>query len=157
MKTTKVAILGKLNTRVQAPFGDISWDIWSVNRRPNEEKLPRVDLWFDLHFEPFTSGQDFTRENFPFEEIERMLGGHYFNNTISYVIAYAILKGYKEIALYGMNFSTAAEKQIKQYENVRELIFFAKGKGIKVTAPYDKIMVQEYPQYTREYVANKPK
>ena len=81
-----------------------------------------------------------------------MLGGHYFNNSISYVIAYAIYKGYKEISLYGMDFQTLAERKIKQYENVRELIFFAKGKGIKITAPYDKLMLQEYPQYTREYV-----
>lgn len=153
----KVAILGKLNTREKAPFGCKEWDIWSVNRRENEKELPRVDLWFDLHFEPFTQGQDFTRENFPFDEIEQMLGGHYFNNTVSYLIAYAIYKGYKEIALYGMRFETPAEKQIKQYENVRELIFFAKGRGIKVTAPYDNIMVAEYPTYTKEYVENKPK
>lgn len=153
----KVAILGKLPTQDKAPFNDPEWDIWSINRRPNEKQKTRVDLWFDLHFEPFTPGQDFTRENFPFDEIENMLGGHYFNNTISYVIAYAILKGYKEIALYGMRFVTEAERKIKQYENVRELIFFAKGKGIKVTAPYDEIMIAQYPQYTKEYVANKPK
>ena len=157
MKTTKVAILGKLNTRVQAPFGDKTWDIWSVNKRPGESALPRCDLWFDLHFTPFTQDQDIFRDNFPFKDIEEMLGGHYFNNTISYVIAYAVYKGYKEIALYGMNFCTEAEQLIKQYENVRELIFFAKGKGIKITAPYDEVMVQEYPKYTQEYVANKPK
>lgn len=157
MKITKVAILGKLPTRNKAPFDDSGWDIWSVNKRPNEILLPRVNKWFDLHFEPFTSDQDFTRDNFPFKEIEEMLGGHYFNNTISYVIAYAIYKGYKEIALYGMAFNTEPEKKIKQYENVRELIFFAKGKGIKITAPFDSVMLQEYPQYTKEYVANKPK
>ena len=84
-----------------------------------------------------------------------MLGGHYFNNSISYVIAYAIYKGYKEIALYGMDFQTPAERKIKQYENVREIIFFAKGKGIIITAPYDKLMLQEYPEYTKEYVKNR--
>lgn len=155
-KPLKVAILGKLNTKYKAPFENKSWEIWGVNRRSGET-LPRVDKWFDLHFEPFTAGQDFTRDNFPFEEIDKMLGGHYFNNTVSYLIAYAILKGYKEIALYGMAFNTESERKIKQYENVRELIFFAKGKGIKVTAPNDPVMVQEYPQYTKEYVANKPK
>lgn len=153
----KVAILGKLDTKLKAPFDNPEWDIWSVNRRPNEEPLPRVDLWFDLHFTPFTEGQDFTRDNFPFKETEKLLGGHYFNNTVSYVIAYAIIKGYREIALYGMRFTTSAEKHIKQYENVRELIFFAKGKGIIVTAPFDEIMTAQYPEYTPEYVANKPK
>lgn len=157
MQRTKVAILGKLPTRFKAPFNNPEWEIWSVNKRPNEEPLLRVDKWFDLHFEPFTQGQDFTRENFPFEEIDEMLGGHYFNNSMSYVIAYAIYKGFKEITLYGMAFNSEPERKIKQYENVRELIFFAKGKGIKVTAPYDPIMLKEYPAYTKEYVANKPK
>ena len=120
----KVAILGKLPTRLNAPFGDSNWEIWSVNKRP-QETLPRVDKWFDLHFEPFTPGQDFTRDNFPFEDIDAMLGGHYFNNSMSYVIAYVIYKGFKEIALYGMAFNSEPERKIKQYENVRELIFFA--------------------------------
>ncbi len=151
----KVAILGKLSTKYKAPFNDKSWEIWGLNKRPFEE-LPRVDLWFDLHFKPFSAGQDFTRENFPFEKIDEMVGGHYFNNTVSYLIAYAILKGYKEIALFGMAFDNAAERKIGQYGNVRELIFFAKGKGIKVTAPADPVMVKEYPQYTKEYVKNKP-
>ena len=152
----KVAILGKLNTKYKAPFEDKSWEIWGLNKRPFEE-LPRVDLWFDLHFKPFSQGQDFTRDNFPFEEIDEMLGGHYFNNTVSYLMAYAIYKGYDEIALYGMAFNNAAEIKIGQYGNVRELIFFAKGRGIKVIAPADPVMVKEYPQYTKEYVANKPK
>lgn len=151
----KVAILGKLSTKYDAPFDDLSWDIWSVNRRFNEQHLFRCDKWFDLHFEPFTPNQDFTRDNFPFEEIEKMIGGHYFNNTISYVIAYAILQGYKEIALYGMRFTDESEIRRKQYENVRELIFFAKGKGIKITAPSDPIMLQEYPTYTPEFVKNR--
>lgn len=155
MKNDKVAILGKLYTRYKAPFADESWDIWSVNKREGESALPRCDLWFDLHYQPFSNDQDIFRKDFPFKEVDEMLGGHYFNNSISYVIGYAILKGYKEIALYGMNFLTEAEQKIKQYENVRELIFFAKGRGIKVTAPWDEIMLEEYPEYTKEYVASR--
>ena len=150
----KVAILGKLQTKLYAPFWDKEWDIWTINK---DEWLPRVTLWFDLHYEPFKKDADITRANFPFKQIDLMLGGHYFNNTISYLIAYAILQGYSEIALFGMEFSTKAEIKAKQYENVRELIFYAKGKGIKITAPYDKIMLQEYPQYTKEFVENRKK
>lgn len=151
----KVAILGKLQTKFYAPFFDKTWDIWSVNKHSDEKQIPRVDLWFDLHFEPYNKNADFTRANFPLNEIDNMLGGHYFNNSISYLIAYAIYKGYEEIALYGMKFNTEAEIKIKQYENVRELIFFAKGKGIKITAPEDLILLQEYPQYTKEYLATR--
>ena len=62
----KVAILGKKPTRLKAPFNDKEWDIWSVNKRP-DEILPRCDKWFDLHYEPFNENQDFTRDNFPFD------------------------------------------------------------------------------------------
>ena len=154
---TKLAILGKLQTKFYAPFFDKTWDIWSVNKHSDEKQIPRVDLWFDLHFEPYNKDAQISRQNFPFKEIDNLLGGHYFNNSISYLIAYAIYKGYKEIALYGMKFNTETEQKIKQYENVRELIFFAKGRGIKITAPEDSILLKEYPAYTKTYVENKPR
>lgn len=147
MKTIKkVAILGKLPTKFKAPFGDDSWDIWTLNY--HKEELPRVTLWFDIHaFNP-NKRADITRTNYPFEEAERMLGGQYFNNSISYMIAYAILKGYEEIALYGMRFNAQHEaRRDGEYQNVRELIFFAKGKGLKITAPQDQPMLIEYPLY----------
>jgi hypothetical protein len=64
------------------------------------------------------------------------------------LIAYAILQGYKEIALYGMRFDAEHEaRRNGEYQNVRELLFFAKGRGVKVTAPADRTMLQEYPYY----------
>lgn len=141
----KVAILGKLPTKHKAPFNDYNWDIWTLNR--NSEDLPRVTLWFDIHrYKPYENA-DITRENYPFEEAEKLVGGQYYNNSISYMIAYAILKGYEEIALYGMAFINDNEHRREEFFNVRELIFFAKGKGIKVTAPVDPIMLKSYPYY----------
>ena len=34
-----------------------------------------------------------------------------------------------------------------EYQNVRELIFFAKGKGINITAPADASMLASYSLY----------
>ena len=141
----KVAILGKLPTKFNAPFNDKKWDIWAFNC--HREELPRVTKWFDIHAKSPNPIADIKRSKFPFKKCEKLLGGQYFNNTVSYCIAYAILKGYKEIALYGMRFLTDHEHRNQEYQNVRELIFFAKGKGIKVTAPCDKIMLKEYPYY----------
>ena len=144
----KVAILGKLPTKFEAPFDKKDWDIWTLNKHIDCEKLPRVDLWFDIHSRGIYEKANVTRENYPFKEAEELVGGQYFNNSISYMIAYAILKGYKEIALYGMKFSAAIEsKRDGEYQNVRELIFFARGRGIKVTAPVDEVMLKEYPLY----------
>ena len=145
---TKVAILGKLPTKFNAPFDDKKWDIWTLNKHIDCEKLPRVDLWFDIHSRGVYEKANITRKNYPFKEAEELVGGQYFNNSISYMIAYAILKGYKEIALYGMNFNSEHEhRRDGEWQSVREMIFFAKGKGIKVTAPADGTMLKEYKLY----------
>lgn len=145
---TKVAILGKLPTKFYAPFNNREWDIWTLNKHFDGEKLKRIDLWFDIHANNPKEDADITRKNYPFKEAKDMLGGQFFNNSISYMIAYAILKGYKEIALYGMKFDAQHEfRRNGEYQNVRELIFFAKGRGIKVTAPKDIEMLKEYPLY----------
>lgn len=144
---TKVAILGKLPTKFKAPFDNPEWDIWTLNRHIDCEKLPRVDLWFDIHARGVYEKANITRENYPFKEAEGLAGGQYFNNSISYMIAYAILNGYKEIALYGMRFTTDNEHRRGEYTNVREWIFYCKGRGIKVTAPVDAVMLKEYALY----------
>ena len=145
---TKVAILGKLPTKFNAPFDNKKWDIWTLNKHIDCEKLPRVDLWFDIHSRGVYEKANITRKNFPFKAVEKMLGGQYFNNSIAYMIAYAIYKRYTHIALYGMNFNSEHEhRRDGEYQNVRELIFFAKGKGIKVTAPADYAMLKEYKLY----------
>jgi len=145
MPNKKVAILGKLQTKYYAPFWDKTWDIWTLNY--NNGVLPRIDLWFDLHTYKPNPAADITRVNYPFKEANELVGGQYFNNSVSYMIAYAILQGYEEIALYGMRFVNDGQPRVEQYNNVRELIFFARGKGIKVTSPYDDIMLKEYNPY----------
>lgn len=143
----KVAILGKLPTKFKAPFHDLDYDIWAFNWHEDVNKIPRVTIWFDIHSCGFNPNAKITRSNFPFTECENLLGGQYFNNTVSYLIAYAILEGYREIELYGMRFNSGSEIRNAEYHNVRELIFFAKGSGISITAPYDSIMLKEYPLY----------
>ena len=147
MKNKKVAILGKLDTKFKAPFNDDSFDIWAFNKHDDEAQIPRVDVWFDIHKDVVKPGAHIKRADFPFEDVEKLVGGNYFNNTVSYLIAYAIIQGYEEIQLYGMRFWTDFEQRKLEYQNVRELIFFAKGKGIKISAPVDEVMMSEYELY----------
>ena len=135
--TKKIAILGKLETKYEAPFEDPSWEIWSMNKHADEEFIPRVDKWFDIHIEPDKKDADILREDFPFEECHKLAGGRYFNNITSYLIAYAILQGVTDLALYGMRFTIDHERRQRERENVRQWIFFAKGRGINVTIPCD--------------------
>lgn len=143
----KLAILGKLSTKFNAPFDNPDYEIWAFNTHDDKNRIKRVDIWFDLHSWGFNPKADIKREDFPIDECIQLVGGKYFNNSVSYLLAYAILKGYKEIELYGMRFNAKHEQQRDgEYQNVRELIFFAKGMGIKVSAPCD-CLLNEYPLY----------
>ena len=134
----KIAILGKLETKYNAPFDDESWEIWSMNKHNDEQFIPRVDKWFDIHLNPDKKDADVLRKDFPFDACHELAGGKYFNNITSYLIAYAILLGATDIALYGMRFTIDHSHRQEERENVRNWIFFAKGRGINVTIPCDK-------------------
>lgn len=140
----KVAILGKLPSKYFAPFEDMSYDIWTCNYN---EVLARVDHIFDIHSHGANPKATVTRSNYPFREVERLVGGQYFNNTFSYMIAFAILLQYREIELYGVRLYDDHEIREHQRQNVRELIFFARGRGIKVSAPADECLLEEYEYY----------
>lgn len=146
MVRNKVAIVGKLDSKKYAPYNDFTWDIWTLNYF---QDVPRVDLLFDIHTHNANPQANITRANYPFKEAEALVGGNYYNNTFSYMIAYGILKGYKEIALYGARFIVDEEIRTQQRQSVREIVMFARGRGIKVTAPFDKCLLAEYPYYDR--------
>ena len=136
--TKKIVILGKLETKYNAPFDNPEWEIWSMNKHKDEDLIPRVDKWFDIHINPIKQNADILRKDFPFEECNKLANGCYFNNITSYMIAYAILQGATDIALYGMRFTIDHERRQRELDNVRQWIFFALGRGINVTIPYDK-------------------
>lgn len=146
-KPKKICILGKLSTKFEAPFDDKSWEIWAFNKHSDAHLLPRVDKWFDLH--PYAEDHKvaYTIKNFPFKACEELVGGEYFNNCLSYLIAFAILKKATDIALYGCNFDADAKERGRELANVRELIFFARGKGVKVTAPEDWRILNTWYRY----------
>lgn len=140
----KIAILGKLDTKYFAPFNDESWEVWSMGKHHDHHLLPRIDKCFDIHKVPTNIDKGVIhRDDFPMQECIDLVGGEYFNNTTSWLIAYAILQGAEKIALYGMRFEQDHDLRVKQYQNARELIFFAKGRGIEVTS-YDEVMLREY-------------
>lgn len=141
----KVAILGKLVSKFNAPFEDMSYDIWTLNY--HQEELPRVTLWFDLHTKNPNPRANITRANYPFTAAEALVGGNYYNNSFSYMLAYAIIKGYKEIELYGCRFLHDEEIRTQQRQSVRELVMFARGRGIKVSAPVDECLLEGYEYY----------
>lgn len=147
----KVAIIGKKIGKYQAPFYDLSYEIWGCNKHDDFNNIPRFTKWFDLHDKTTTRFNNLsikpliTVDEYPYDEIEKMLNGKRCNNSMAYMIAYAIYKGYQEIKLYGCDFVTPEEIRTHQRINVVNLLYFAMGKGIKVFS-YEGLLT-EYEQY----------
>lgn len=77
---------------------------------------------------------------FPFEEIFAWMadkgfgGSKYFTNTISYLIMFAAMSGFKEISVYGVDMSTDSE-YMHQKASAEYMIGLCEGMGIKVYIP----------------------
>ena len=155
---SKVIILGTARSSLEdAPFADESYEVWGCGNA--WQYTPRYDRWFEFHDISALAGhletygdhikwlQEATipimvskdcdiltnPELFPIKEITDMFG-RYFTNTISLMIAYAVYKGKKEIALYGVNMAFSGEYQ-EQRPSCEYILGVATGMGIKVIIP----------------------
>ena len=71
---------------------------------------------------------------------------HYFTNSISYMIALAIMEGFEEIAIYGVDMAQDTE-YASQKPSCEFFIGWAKGAGIKVTIPKQSDLLKAYYFY----------
>lgn len=104
-------------------------NLGEVVHRINAMKIPLIA--------PFKYEEIPLSEAFPLEECVEKLGTPYMLNTISYMIAYAILKGAKEIHLYGVNQASSSE-YFYEKASVEYMLGIANGMGIKITINGDK-------------------
>lgn len=126
-----IQILGKLESKFHADFDNENVEIWSMNKHVDANMLPRVDKWFDLHIQPSIDAH-YTKQNFPFEKCHELVGRR-FVTTAAYMIAFAIVEGATEISLFGMRFTNDGNpRRQRELHNVRELIFYALGRGVKI-------------------------
>ena len=150
-KSLKVAIIGKLPSKWEAFKLDESWEIWGCNRHIDMDKMPRITRWFDIHknissYNENISSKLITRDKYPLEKVLDLLGGNYLNNSISYMVMYAVLLNAEEIRLYGIRLENDTENRTKQLQNLREILFYCKAKNIKIWSIEDNILA-EYPLY----------
>ncbi len=162
----KIALVGTApSSRMLAPFQDNSWTIWACSPG-NQNILPRVDAWFELHGnllwpecksygEPYIEWlkrlnipvymQDqrylANAVTFPMLEMVREFGRDFFTSSFAWMMAFAIHKGASEIALYGIDMASRDE-----YILQRPGFFFfrhiANQRGIKVSAPHESDIMQ---------------
>jgi len=138
-----VAICGSGPSVTELPNPYIG-DVWIMNGKYG--CVPRWDLMFDLHHETFKSASNgFTpleergipldtyivQENYPTQEA-LALRGFRFHSTTDLMIAYAILKGYEAIDIYGVDFRKWEPTRELQRRSVAQWIEFARELGILV-------------------------
>ncbi len=154
----KVAIVGYTPTRKYAPYRDPEWEIWGVNdlfKFQAENDVVRWDRWFELHeYRSCLSKEkldrcrdEFKKWNIPVYmqkkhpdipcSVEYPLQdvidayGDYLTNSISYMVALAILEGFEEIGIYGVDMSTDSEYG-HQRPSCEYWVGVARGRGITV-------------------------
>ena len=111
--------------------------MWEEHREiPNSTQYP-LDLILD-HFDIYGEGMA--------PEVTQQRDRNYFTNSISWMIALAIFKGYEEIHLYGVNMAQDQEYQ-HQRPSCEMFVGWARGAGIKVNLPIQSDLCRSFMLY----------
>ena len=155
-KQKRIAIVGKAPDTIKtAPWNDPSWQIWILNDMAVMGEAPRWDVCFevhpDLHAKPkphvewlskshgkpiFTFGQVAGVPDslpLPVDEITGAMG-RYINNTVSWMLAAAILAEPEEIGVWGVNMEVDGEYK-HQKGSCEFFVGVGLGRGIRMTIP----------------------
>jgi len=104
------------------PDGTLAWDWESLNKLD----IPIVSLHRFSELKRLV--------HYPYDKIvERFdgMGKEFFTNTICYMIAYALYKGYNKIRMYGVDMATSME-YILERGGIEYWVGRAEGMGVKV-------------------------
>ena len=127
----KVFILGSgpSLTKYRHEKGNI---VWCPVAMKNPEMDDIITTYFGLHNDErglFEGIID--QRNYPLDEIINKFNSFFFTNTVSYMIAYALYTGVKEIEIYGVDM-VGYEEYVNQRSSVLYWTGRAEGLGVKV-------------------------
>ncbi len=164
-KSNHLAIIGLAPRTMRLASTDSNIDKWTMNRGVCE--VPQADVIFELH--PFGELSEahlisLNEKNVPIfmhdkhPEVERSLRfpiediaknfGPWFQSSISYLIAFAIMLGYKKLSLYGIDMESNHYYR-NQKPNVMYYIGLATGAGMRVYIPEEaELMKPELYSYS---------
>ncbi|MFA5234969.1 MAG: hypothetical protein WC390_11275 [Sulfurimonas sp.] len=152
-----IAIVGKAPSSLGlAPYGDKSWQIWTLSDLVLCKQSPRYDVQFELHKidqitgprQPFRDWLGrvekplFVREATPDlpnatpypKDMIVAKYGHYFTNTVSWMIALAIEMKPERIGVWGVDMACNDEYG-HQRPSCEYFLGMARGLGIEVVIP----------------------
>ena len=125
----------------------------AVFSRPNNHNDPHHWEWLqEKHEFPIYMQQEWkdipSSVNFPVEDIYKEFG-NYFTSTMPFIMAWAVLNGYKRLELYGLDMASGTE-YLYQRPNMHYFIGFLRGKGIDIYIPPNSKLMKGYAKYAYE-------
>ena len=167
----RLAIVGyATSSRDLAPFDDPEFDIAGLNQL--YRFIPRADVWFDIHINWESENVEKTDHRgwltncgipvvmstpewsiptavrFPLEPCIQIYAD-YFTSSVSFMVAWGIHQGYKEIALYGVDLIVGTEYEVQKC-CVEAWLGVAHGRGIDVRLPANCSLLKHQWRYGYE-------
>jgi len=106
---------------------------WSIGSAYDDFKEKDISTYFCMHkWQHMEVDNVYDLSNYPLKEVIEKYGSRYFTNSIGYMIALALFKGYTEINLYGVDMDMGDEYAFER-PCVLYWVGFARGMGVKVT------------------------
>lgn len=149
----KIAIVGFTGSREQAPWDDPSWELWGLNNLHIMTPWQRCKRWYDLHDDRTIESDEQhvawlrsltnmpvyvwqTREEWPTSvqyprELVTKEFGSYFTNSVSWMLAHAILEGATTIGVWGIDMAQGGEYS-SQRPSCEYFLGLAAGLGITI-------------------------
>lgn len=176
----KLAIVGTASSKIDAPYDDKTWDIWSMGS--NRVGIPRFNKFFELHMRDSLdlagvedSHHDFIRSigkdaivldsveypdatEYPKDDVRRKFGT-YFTSSIAWMLGMAILRDdLEELSIYGVHMAGDGE-YAHQRACAEGYIRYLQGKGVKVFIHPDSELLKgsEYCDTNLWIIRNKMK
>ncbi len=164
----EVTIIGKGPSLIDCKFDTELWATLTILELPeyrdknysklfafDSTKIPAIQKCLEIAHEkkiPIISTKGYADEPYPYQEIRDFLSIHFFRNTITYMLAYAIYLKYEKIKVYGVD-------QAPEWDYIcnRPYTLFwlgvAAGKGIEIELARSSLLRKEMSEVIKKKIA----
>ena len=169
----KILILGTCPSRLAAPIGDISWDVWTIG--PGGKNSNRWNVLFEIHGnQTWPEGfaeylhelkqekppkRIYTEEPmpdwpanvvFPKDQLYQKYGRKWFTSSISYALALALEENVTDLGIFGIDLESGEEYK-GQYDGARYFLDLARLCGVNIILPKGCGLLRDPLPYPNSY------
>ncbi len=152
-------VCGSPSSEMLAPFTDDNYEIWALGNRSDRYDKECIDRLYEIHnnldehrdirayakhlesFKQVVIGDNSpicgikNGVVYPYEEVASLIGYDYLTSSSAYMLAHAILEGYTEIEIYGVDMAISDHEYFWQRPNMEFWAGYAMGRGINLKIP----------------------